>query len=158
MKKYFPQFLQIEFGYIEGEDNLRSAIEYAIHLSQLKNKPTYISSDMYNDFMTQETLSIATNNAGEIRRILWEISLAEEIKKALNGRRLYLKWSKRHTDIFDILKEAEKTDIFQKRSSCDEVLESLKKEFTEGVKRFSESLPNNSFVYFSIGQSKMYNI
>ena len=44
--------------------------------------------------MTQETLSIATNNVGEIRRIFWEISLAEE-KKALNGRSLYLKWSKK---------------------------------------------------------------
>ena len=148
LKKYFPQFLQIEFGYIDGEDNLKSAIEYAIYLSQLKTKPAYISSDIFHNFMTQEILSIAINKDGEIRRILWEISLAEEIKKALNARRLYLKWSKRHTDIFDILKEAEKSDIFQKRSSCDEVIESLKKEFTDGFNKFSESLPNNSFVYF----------
>ncbi|MCH9697456.1 MAG: Tn3 family transposase [Gammaproteobacteria bacterium] len=101
MRKYFAQFIDLQFTAAQGSEALMQAIQIVREIDSglLKKLP----ADAPIAFVPKELRKALKNPDGNINRNAWEMSLALALKEALRSGDLYLPQSKSHVFFWDMM-------------------------------------------------------
>lgn len=100
MRRYFSDFIRLQFSAALGSEPLIQAIQIIRELDSgiLKKLP----QDVPTAFVPRELRKALKNSEGHINRNAWEMGLAMAIKDALRSGDLYLPQSKQHVSFWNL--------------------------------------------------------
>jgi TnpA family transposase len=152
-KQYFRLFLWLDFQAAPGHENIKTAIEYARSLSGIKK--SWLPEDCPHDFIPNINLKSMTNQAGKIKRTLWEVHLAFEIQTRLRARDLFLSAAKRHNNFWDAIKPPSAGDTNEVFIDFKTAMDRLKNEHATEFQTLKATFKSNPFVYL---QDKIFKV
>ena len=160
MRKYFAEFLHLQFSAAHGSESLMDAICIIRKIDSgiIKKLPQNVPTS----FVPKELKKALKDSKGNINRNAWEMSVALAIKDALRSGNLYLSQSKSHIFFWNMmlsetrlheLRDTAYAELKQPKST--QAKEVLIKQFIETIAQAKKNFKTDDFATILEGKLKL---
>jgi hypothetical protein len=154
LRRYLPTFFGLPFRAEIGSEPLLAAINLVRRLDSNEVKAlAALAVDAPCDFVPAAWRGALERENGSLERKIWEIALALAVRDALRAGDLNLAESRRHASFWNLVYDENQWAKQRKEAyaalvlptEAERVLDKLRQEYMEALKRAEGSLPDNPF-------------